>query len=219
MIYWHALSAPEWFKWFTSSNHNTNSSSIEESPYYLRNYEGCRKNVLDLCRNAELSEDETRLVMELFKLNWKSLSTERMCVALIPKKIIGMNNPETATIPGQTVIEMIKTVLSDRRGQYKQHKGNVLTNTVTENDMLLMLLPSSHEIFGNYVFSRETKEKLFDPRLVLDMIYRGTKTYGFELSEKKINSIIETLRKVHNGSSEVERTIQEYNIIFSEHEF
>ena len=39
-MYWHGLSAPEWFKWFTSANHNRNSSKIDESPYYLRNYDG-----------------------------------------------------------------------------------------------------------------------------------------------------------------------------------
>ena len=83
MIYCHALSAPEWFKWFTSSNHNINSFSIEEFPYYLKDYEGCRQNVLDLCINAELNENEIRMVMELFESNWKILGTKRMCVALI----------------------------------------------------------------------------------------------------------------------------------------
>ena len=46
------------------------------------------------------------------------------------------------------------------------------------------------EIFGTHDFSRETKEKLFDPKQVLDLIYRGTKESGFELSQEKIDSVI-----------------------------
>lgn len=220
-VYWHALSAPEWFKWFTSANHNKNSSSIEDSPYYLRNYEGCKQNVVDLCVNAGLNEDEMEQVMSMFEKNWKALGTERMCVALIPKSVIGKDNIEEATIPGQYVIETIKTVLSDGRGQYKEHDGNVLRQTVTEKDMIIMGLPNSREIFGEHEFDRETKEELYDPKLVLDMIFRGIVAYGFELSKGKIDSIIETLRQVHNGSPEVERSIQEYSeriSLFSEQE-
>lgn len=210
-VYWHALSAPEWFKWFTSANHNKNSSSIEDSPYYLRNYEGCKQNVVDLCVNAGLNEDKMSQVMSMFEKNWKVLGTERMCVALIPKSVIGKDNIEEATIPGQSVIETIKTVLSDGRGQYKEHDGNDLKQTVTEKEMIIMGLPNSREIFGEHVFDRETKKELYDPKLVLDMIFRVIIACGFELSKEKIDSIIETLRQVHNGSPEVEKSIQEYN--------
>ncbi len=220
-MYWHGLSAPEWFKWFTSANHNRNSSKIDESPYYLRNYDGCKQNVMDLCNNAELNEEEMQKVMEMFEKNWKLLGTERMCVSLIPKSVIGKANIEDAIIPGQSAIETIKTVLTDGRKQFKEHEGNVLKTTVTEKDMLIMGLPNASEIFGKHEFSRETKEKLYDPKQVLDLIYRGTKESGFELSQDKINSIIETLREVHNNSPEVEDIIQQYNqrvALFSEQE-
>ena len=220
-MYWHGLSAPEWFKWFTSANHNKNSSSIDESPYYLRDYDGCKQNVLDLCINAELNEDQTQRVMNMFENNWRTLGTERMCVSLIPKKIIGKGNIEDAIISGQSTIETIKTVLSDGKKQYEEHKGNVLRTTVTEKDMLIMGLPNSSEIFGERKFSRETKEKLYDAELVLDMIYRGTKKSGFELSQEKINSVIETLREVHKNDPDLENTIQQYHqrvTLFSEKE-
>ncbi len=210
-IYWHGLSAPEWLKWFTSANHNKNSSNIKDSPYYLRNYEGCKQNVLDLCTNAGLNEDETTQVMSMFEKNWKLLGTETMCVALIPKSIIGMGNIEDAIISGQSALETIKTVLSDGRGQYKEHEGNALKQTITEKDMLIMALPKSQGIFGEHKFDRETKEELYNPKSVLDMIYRGTIEYGFELSQEKIDSIIETLRQVHNHNPEVENVIKKYN--------
>ena len=160
-------------------------------------------------------------VMEMFEKNWKLLGTERMCVSLIPKSVIGKANIEDAIIPGQSAIETIKTVLTDGRKQFKEHEGNVLKTTVTEKDMLIMGLPNASEIFGEHEFSRETKEKLYDPKQVLDLIYRGTKESGFELSQDKINSIIETLREVHNNSPEVEDIIQQYNqrvALFSEQE-
>lgn len=210
-IYWHSLSAPEWFKWFTSANHNNNSTSIEDSPYYLRNYEGCKQNVLDLCINSELDESETKQVMLLFEKNWELLGTERMCVALIPKSVIGKNHIEDANISGESVTETIKTVLSDGRRQYTEHYGNVLKQTITEKDMIIMTLPNSIEIFGEHEFKRESRSKLYDPKLVLDMIFRGTKIYDFELSQEKIESIIKTIREVHNNSSEVEQAINDYN--------
>ena len=140
---------------------------------------------------------------------------------MIPKSVIGKANIEDAIIPGQSAIETIKTVLTDGRKQFKEHEGNVLKTTVTEKDMLIMGLPNASEIFGKHEFSRETKEKLYDPKQVLDLIYRGTKESGFELSQDKINSIIETLREVHNNSPEVEDIIQQYNqrvALFSEQE-
>lgn len=176
---------------------------------------------MDLCNNAELNEEEMQKVMEMFEKNWKLLGTERMCVSLIPKSVIGKANIEDAIIPGQSAIETIKTVLTDGRRQYKEHEGNVLKTTVTEKDMLIMGLPNAGEIFGEHEFSRETKEKLYDPKQVLDLIYRGTKESGFELSQDKINSIIETLREVHNNSPEVDDIIQQYNqrvALFSEQE-
>ena len=219
-VYWHALSAPEWFQWFTSANHNKNSRKLEDSPYYLRDYEGCRQNVQDLCANAGLNQRETEQVMDMFEKNWKLLGTEKMCVALIPKSIIGKNKIEDAIIPGQAALETIKTVLSDGRGQYKEHDGNVLKQTVTKEDMLIMGLPNSKQLFGEHEFRRETSQALYDPDLVLDMIFRG-EISGFELSKDKIDSIIETLRRVHNNSPEVERKIQNYKsrvALFTEQE-
>lgn len=210
-IYWHGLSAPEWFKWFTSANHNVQSANIEDSPYYLRNYEGCKQNVSDLCDNSGLNEAEKESVMEMFEKNWEMLGTERMCVALIPKSVIGKNNREDAIIPGQNCVDTIKTVLSDGRGQYIEHQGNSLKQTVTEKDMIIMGLPNSREIFGEHKYKRETKEELYNPKLVLDMIFRGTMIAGFKLSQEEINSTIEKFRQVHNGSQEVETAIQEYN--------
>ena len=209
-IYWHGLSAPEWFKWFTSANHNVQSANIEDSPYYLRNYEGCRQNVSDLCDNSELNEAEKKSVMEMFEKNWKMLGTERMCVALIPKRVIGKNNVEDAIMPGQNCLDTIKTVLQDGRGQYVEHQGNSLKQTVTENDMIIMELPNSREIFGEHVYNRETKEKLYNPKLVLNMIFKRTMVAKFKLSQEEINNTIERIRHVYNGIQEVENDIQEY---------
>lgn len=220
-IYWHGLAAPEWFKWFTSSNHNIQSGKIEESPYYVRDYEACKQNVIDLCSNARLSGEETQEVMSMFENNWQNLGTERMCVALIPKSVIGKDNIEDAIIPGQSLHETIITVLNDGRNQYKEHLGNVLTQTITENDMIIMGLPNSREIFGECEFNRETRKKLYDPKLVLDMIFRGTKIAGFDLEQEKIDSILSTLREVHQNSPEVEKEIKQYQervALFSENE-
>ena len=219
-VYWHALSAPEWFKWFTSANHNKNSSKLEDSPYYLKDYKGCKQNVQDLCDNAGLNEDETEQVMTMFEKNWQLLGTERMCVALIPKSIIDKNKIGEAVIPGQTTLETIKTVLSDGMGQYTEHEGNVLKQTVTDKEMLIMELPNAKQLFGEHEFRRETRQALYDPNLVLDMIFRG-RLSGFELSQDKICSIIETLRRVHNNSPEVEGKIQNYKsrvALFTEQE-
>ena len=105
--------------------------------------------------------------------------------------------------------------------QYREHDGNVLHKTVTEKDMIIMGLPNAREIFGQHEFTRETKQALYDPKLVLDMVFRGTKLSGFELPQEKIDSIIKTLRKIHNNNPELERIIQQYNqrvALFSEQE-
>ena len=76
--------------------------------------------------------------------------------------------------------------------------------------MIIMELPNSREIFGEHVYNRETKEKLYNPKLVLNMIFKRTMVAEFKLSQEEINNTIERIRHVYNGIQEVENDIQEY---------
>ena len=57
-ILFHSISSPEWFKFFTSSSHVESTQDLSKSSFYLKDYDACRQNVEDLCKNSRLNKDE-----------------------------------------------------------------------------------------------------------------------------------------------------------------
>lgn len=209
LVYGHAIAAPEWFKRFTSANHNGNSFKLEKNPYYTRNYEGSKQNVSDLCENASLNSEETEQVMDMFEKTWELLGTDKMCIALIPKKAISKVNIEDATYENRNALETISDVITDRREQFTEYSKNALTAEIPPENMLIMELPRSKDIFKEVQFDRETKEELYDPKDVISLIHIGTQIYGFDLSQEKIEKVIKDL-KGKNGAEKVDQIIAQY---------
>ena len=77
-MFWHVIDSPEWFCWFTSSDHSTAyHKDIEVSPYILRSENDCRINVEDLCRNAGLNIDETKKVLDFYHNYYNKFSSPK----------------------------------------------------------------------------------------------------------------------------------------------
>lgn len=168
--FWHSAGGPEWFKWFTSSTHNENSTKIEDSPYYLKDYDACKKNVMDLCDNSKVSEQEKIKVESFFDKMWESLGTTDTYTALIPKSIIGKNNPKNAICPNKDAIETIISVLNDESKEYTEHGGNCFEGEIPVESVVITKMPNAKELFGNRTYSRETQEQLFDKEKTSNLV-------------------------------------------------
>lgn len=164
--FWHSVGGPEWFKWFTSANHNDNSTKIEDSPYYLKDYEACKQNVIDLCSNSNVSEKERESVQKFYDKLWTSLGKEDTYTALIPKKVIGKSIADKASISGKNAIETIIHVLNDGNKEYVEHGGNCFEGNIPIDSVVITKMPNAKEIFGDRIYNRETKEQLFDKEAV-----------------------------------------------------
>jgi len=164
-VFQHAIDSPEWFNWFTSSDHSTvYHTNVEPSPYILRSEPDCRRNVMDLCTNAGLSEEETERVLSFYEQQYSVFSSPKLNVALIPKKVVGKDSIEQTGVHGLGVIETIMCVLSDKSKQYTEHNGNVYEGTIEPSKFVVANIPEASRYMYANEYERETEEHLTDPR-------------------------------------------------------
>lgn len=161
LVFQHAIDSPEWFNWFTSSNHTTAyHKKVETVPYVLRSEDDCRRNVEDLCNNAGLNSSESKKVLEFYQRQYNKFSSPKLNVALIPKKIVGKNNISSTGVQNLDLITTISFVLKDGAGQYMEHKGNVHLSTIPPQNFKVSVIPSATKFMHVEHYSRETKEHL-----------------------------------------------------------
>lgn len=184
-VFKHAVAAPEWFNWFTSSDHITTShSDIKKSPYILRSEVDCRRNVDDLCFNAGLNEIETKKVIDFYQVQYNKFNSPKLNVALIPKEIIGKNIISNVVPQDMDLFNTISYVLSDGASQYTEHNGNVYNGTIPSRNFDVSVIPSASNYIKAMQYYRETKEHLTSPKNNLAVL---------EITEKNINRIVPSM--------------------------
>lgn len=174
-IFQHAIYSPEWFSWFTSSDHLLSFQSIENSPYILRNQEACKRNVMDLCTNAGLSSDETNRVISFYQKNYNEFSAPKLNVGLISKQLVGKSDISKA-VPGDLgLLETITYTMKDKASEYTEHQGNVYYDTISPSDIVFTSMPEANKYIKVEGYNRESKEHLTNPRSNYAIIRRAIK--------------------------------------------
>lgn len=157
----HAVDSPEWFNWFTSSDHTTAyHDDIRKSPYVLRNEQSCRINVCDLCKNAGLNEKETDKVLKFYEEQYNKFSSPKLNVALISKNFLGKDNVSKVVPQNLDLLNTITYVLNDGAKQYTEHNGNVYIGVIPSDKLNVTVIPSANNYINNDNYSRESKENL-----------------------------------------------------------
>ena len=206
-MFLHAINSPEWFKWFTSSDHlTTYHDNIEISPYILRNEKACRRNIDDLCRNAELNEHDTKIVVDFYQKQYAKFISPKLNVALISKKTVGKDNIQEAVPQNMDLFSTISYVLEDGAHQYSNHQGNVYNGVIPPTKFNISVIPNASMYINTNQYSRETKEHLLNPesnlvilrnaennknRLVSSMISKVEKAKSEITSKKKELLVLE----------------------------
>ena len=178
-IYPHAIFWPERFCFFTSSNHYTVNSWLNNEPFVFRDREQCRKNVVDLCNNAWLNDNEKWEVISFFEKKYDELSKSWSYFALIPKAkvwktdikfpeyiwYIPISKDDSKSVHTQykELINIIRYTLGDWWKGYKEHEWNVYHDSINPTEMVMIKLPEIKEIITEDIkFNSETKEELTD---------------------------------------------------------
>ena len=197
-IFFHALSSPEWFKIFTSSAHSLGDKSLESSPFFVKDYDACKQNVIDLCNNAGISHEDKQKVATLFKQAWETLGQPELTTALIPRKKVGKDSVPKQ-LEGLDVFETISYVLNDSAGEFHEHTGNVVDLSQVEgSDIEVIEMPPADTFLTCDSFKRETREELYDPSKNIQAIY-----YGIVSSNGTMNLTQEQYNKVFNKMEDV----------------
>ena len=225
-MFFHSVSAPEWFKFFTSADHNNNDGmALNSSPYYYKDYEACRRNVEDLCKNTELTKEETEIVLNFFEKNWQKLGQKELVTSMIKRNKIGKDDISKAIIEGQNLEDTISTVLKDKTNQFGEHDGNVIDPTnLTGKDVEIVDLPPADELLGEIEFTRETRASLFDPRKVFGIQSRyfssRTKTpLTYDQYKNAINTVEKVLLEEGKDLEIVDRCIKRLIEVVKESEY
>ncbi len=218
-MFWHSIDSPEWFKWFTSSDHfTTYHNNIETSPYILRSEKDCRRNIDDLCRNAELDDNDTKKVVNFYQKQYAKFMSPKLNVALISKKTVGKDNIREAVPQNMDLFSTISYVLNDGAHQYSEHKGNVYNGVIPPTELNISVIPNASIYIKSDNYSRETKEHLTNPDSNLAFL---------QIAEENKNRLVSSMpSKIEKAESEIMRkknppfnfrneTISETNPTFS----
>ena len=204
-MFWHAIDSPEWFKWFTSSDHlTTYHKNIETSPYILRSEKDCRRNIDDLCRNAELDDTDTKKVVDFYQKQYAKFMSPKLNVALISKKTVGKDNIQDAVPQNMDLLSTINYVLKDGAHQYSAHQGNVYNGVIPPTELNISVIPNASIYIKADHYSRETKEHLLNPDSNLAVLQNAEKNRNRlvpSMSSKveKVKSEIMNKKKDKNG--------------------
>lgn len=172
-VFQHAINSPEWFNFFTSSDHSKGFQSLEQSPYILRDENACRRNIMDLCSNAELTLEETEKVVKFYSETYKKFSSPTLNVGLISKQVVGKSDIEKTVPRDLGLIDTIVYTMNDNAKQYIEHTGNVSHETILPENIKVTNIPTANKLMYVTGYSRETKEHLTDLDLNLAMIQRA----------------------------------------------
>lgn len=172
-VFQHVINAPEWFNWFTSSDHSKGFQGIEQSPYILRDETACRRNILDLCSNSGLSREETEKVVKFYSETYEKFSSPTLNVGLISKSVVGKNDVLKTVPRNLPLIDTIITTMTDSEKQYTEHVGNVSHETISPEHIKITNIPSANKLMTVSEYSRETKEHLTNPDNNLAIIERA----------------------------------------------
>ena len=163
-VFQHSVDSPEWFTWFTSSDHTSAyQSNINVSPYILRDEIYCKRNVIYLCNNAKLSMKETKKVIDFYTLTYNKYKSPKLNVALIPKHILGKSDISKVVPSDMDLLSAITYVLFDGAKEYVEHKGNVYYGIIPSSEFKLSIIPDASKYIEAGQYLRETKEHLINP--------------------------------------------------------
>ena len=201
-VFQHAIDSPEWFNWFTSSDHMTTyHSDVETFPYILRSEKDCRRNIDDLCKNARLSEEETKKVVDFYQKQYSKFSSPKLNVALISKKTLGKDDVLKAAPQNMDLFSTITYILKDGARQYTEHSDNVYIGTIPPDKLNVSVIPDASNYVNVNQYHRETQEHLISlennltvlqtaeenkSRLVPSMVPKVEKSKQEILSKKKL---------------------------------
>ncbi len=206
LVLFHSLSAPEWFTFFTSAKHTQSSFNVADEPFYLKNYDACKQNVLNLMANLDLNEQEKKQVLDLFETTWQKLKLKSHTTALIKRKTI--NKTDVAPFENESMLDTITSALTDKDKQFAEHVGNVVNpETISASDVEILTIPPAEEFLKCEHFNTEKKEELFDPNNNFAIIGRGllagTLTISYKQFAACINAIRETFKDDANKKKEL----------------
>lgn len=197
-IFFHALSSPEWFKFFTSSDHVSSNKELTNSPYFVKDYDACKQNVIDLCNNSGISHEDKQKVVALFKQAWGTLGKPELTTALIPRKKVGKAN-EPKGLEDWNVFQTITNVLNDTDGEFNEHTGNVVDlSQIQGTDIAVVEMPPADTFVVCNSFNRESKEDLYDPNKNIQAIYKGVVTSNgtMNLTQEQYNKVFNKIEDV-----------------------
>lgn len=210
-VMFHAFSSPEWFKFFTSSRHTDTNFDINTSPFYLKDYDACKQNVEDLCINANLDEEESKRVIDLFETAWTNLGNTKLVFAMIPRSKINKDSIEQAIIEGESLEDTITTVLTDRMHQFDEHVGNVIDPTqISADDLCVLELPQADKLIECQQFDREKREDLYNPKRVVTQMTKGLLSGVLDVSFEQYVACMDAMDSVFSDNPNYPKEIKRY---------
>jgi len=162
LAYHYAFSAPSYLsELVATSPFMENHKKYDRGAYYRREFQVAEKNVEQLCRDLELSNNESTIVLEQFVNEWKRLNmtTSRPIIAFIKRECVNHNYLKDYrkildTCDKEELSYSIERILSPRIKSEKRY------TPIAKENINLVELPQYREIYESALdFREEVVEK------------------------------------------------------------
>lgn len=165
LAYHYAFSAPSYLSQLVAtSSYMENDKKYDRGAYYRKEFQKAEKNVEQLCRDLELSNNESTIVLEQFVNEWKRLDVTkaRPVVAFIKRKTVNRNYLKDYrnildTCDKEELSYSVERILTARISSEKRY------TPIAKEDIKIVELPEYREIYYNDLdFIEEIEQKAED---------------------------------------------------------
>ena len=125
IAYHYSYHNPEWFAYFVAAGNDMPDSEYDKTAYYRRDYDACKSNLTKLCKQYNLSIDETKTIIDSFNGFWSDIVSEENygTVAFVQRKLVNRDNVDfnVSKLEEVDAISMISELLKSNYKIDVQH--------------------------------------------------------------------------------------------------
>lgn len=159
LAYHYALHSPLYLAELVAiSSYMDDDKKYDRSAYYQQDFKKAEENVEQLCRDLELSNNESTVLLETFVEEWKRLNitNSHPAIAFIKRESLHHNYLKDyrsilETCDREELIYSINRIIDSRIDVEKRY------TPIMADDIKVILLPGYREIFNNYEDFKEEK--------------------------------------------------------------
>ena len=163
MAYFYAFASPKYFSDLcATSKYMSDNKKYDNSAFYKKDFTTCRKNLMTLCREADMSSNESYLVINNLIKEWKRLDIDnaKPTIAFIKRNAVGRDflkdyRQILDTSKKIDIVDSMAKILDSRNNSDKRY------TPLSKEEIKVEIFPSYRDVYYNEeIFYKEESNEI-----------------------------------------------------------